>query len=73
MMACVAGLMMRRSRFLARPDKEGAVERRDHKGRDAAHISRKVAFRPFLCAENPRLERGFRRAYSYAQNCQTLF
>ena len=29
--------------------------------------------RAFLCSENPRLERGFRRAYSYAQNRQTLF
>ena len=29
--------------------------------------------RPFLCNENPRFERGFRRAYRYAQNHQTLF
>ena len=27
----------------------------------------------FLCNENPRFERGLRRAYSYAQNRQTLF
>ena len=27
----------------------------------------------FVSALNPRLERGFRRAYSYVQNRQTLF